>query len=49
MLSIDGQIDLALESGDTVTVNLSPHATRFLRTQPATFFYSTLMERLVPK
>lgn len=49
MLSIDGQIDLALESGDSVKVKLSPHVARFLRVQPLTFFYSILMERLVPK
>jgi len=49
MLSIDGQINLALDNGDTVEVNLSPHVTRFLRTQPPTFFYRTLIERLVPK
>ncbi|TET40261.1 MAG: NAD(+)/NADH kinase, partial [Dehalococcoidia bacterium] len=46
MLSIDGQIDLALESGDSIRVMLSPHVTRFLRAQPATFFYSSLMQRL---
>ena len=49
MLSIDGQINLALESGDTVKVNLSPHVARFLRMQPPTFFYGTLMERLVQR
>lgn len=49
MLSMDGQIDLALESGDTVRVRLSPHVARFLRVQPPTFFYSILMEKLVPK
>lgn len=49
MLSIDGQINLALESGDTIRVSLSPHAARFLRAQPPAFFYSTLMERLVSK
>jgi NAD kinase len=49
ILSIDGQINLALKSGDTVKVNLSPHIARFLRTQPPTFFYGTLMKRLVHK
>ena len=49
MLSIDGQLNLALESGDTIRVSISPHTARFLRAQPPTFFYSTLMERLVPK
>ena len=46
MLSVDGQINLALESGDSIRVMLSPHVTRFLRARPATFFYSRLMERL---
>ena len=49
MLSLDGQIDMALESGDTIRVKLSPHVARFLRVQPLTFFYSILVERLVPK
>ncbi len=49
MLSIDGQVDVELESGDTIKVSLSPHVARFLRLQPPTFFYSTLMQRLVPK
>jgi len=46
MLSIDGQVDLALESGDTLRARLSPHVTRFLRAQAPTFFYSSLMHRL---
>jgi NAD+ kinase len=49
MLSIDGQINLELESGDSIRVSISPHVARFLRVQPPTFFYSTLMERLMPK
>jgi NAD+ kinase len=49
MLSIDGQIDLALESGDSVRVRLSPYTARFLRAQPPTFFYSSLMQRLVQR
>jgi len=46
MLSIDGQVDFELESGDTLRARLSPHVTRFLRAQPPTFFYSSLMQRL---
>ena len=49
MLSIDGQIDVAIESGERIRVRLSPHATRFLRSQPPTFFFSNLMERLVQR
>ena len=46
MLSIDGQIDRELESGDTIRAKLSPHFTRFLRGRPPTFFYSSLMQKL---
>jgi NAD+ kinase len=49
MLSIDGQINLDLEDGDSVKVRLSPHVARFLRAHPPTYFYSTLMNRLVQK
>ncbi|MCK4724038.1 MAG: NAD(+)/NADH kinase [Dehalococcoidia bacterium] len=49
MLSIDGQVNLDLGDGDSVKVRLSPHVARFLRAQPPTFFYSTLMNRLVQK
>ena len=49
MLSIDGQIDIELRSGDSILVRLSPHVTRFLRAQPPTFFYSSLMERLLQR
>ncbi len=49
MVSIDGQINLGLESGDRVKVTLSQHVARFLRVRPPAFFYSTLMERLMPK
>lgn len=49
VLSVDGQVDLMLESGDTVKVSLSPHVTRLLRLNPPTIFYSTLVRRLVPR
>jgi len=49
LLSIDGQINLALESGDSVRVRLSQHVARFLRAKPPSFFYTALMQRLVPK
>ncbi len=49
MLSIDGQINIELESGEGILVRLSPHVTRFLRVQPQTFFYSSLMERLLQR
>ena len=48
VLSIDGQVHLALNDGDVVKVSLSPRVAKFLRLQPPTFFYSTLVKRLVP-
>jgi NAD+ kinase len=49
MLSIDGQIDLMVHSGDSVIVQRSPYVTRFLRAQPLNYFYSTLTQRLSNK
>jgi NAD+ kinase len=45
-LTIDGQNDIPLESGDVVSVTASPHVSRFLRFQPKAYFYRTLLERL---
>ncbi len=45
-LTIDGQNDIPLESGDVITVTASPHTSRFLRFQPKAYFYRTLLERL---
>ncbi len=45
-LNIDGQVEIPLQSGDTVTVQVSPYRARFLRIQPRTYFYSTLTRRL---
>ena len=49
VLSVDGQVDLPLKGENTIKVTLSPQIVRFLRLQPRAFFYSTLVERLVPK
>jgi NAD+ kinase len=49
VLSVDGQVQTELESGDTVTVKASPHVTRFARVQERTYFYKTLVARLVPR
>jgi NAD+ kinase len=38
-----------LEDGDEVTVEASPHGARFARVRERTYFYKTLVERLVPK
>ena len=49
MVSVDGQVNVDLENGDSVRVRLSPNVARFLRAQPASHFYGTLMNRLVQK
>jgi NAD+ kinase len=49
MLSIDGQVESQLASGDEVRVKLSPHVGRFLRIRPRAYFYSYLESRLKGK
>ncbi|MBM4446547.1 MAG: NAD(+)/NADH kinase [Chloroflexi bacterium] len=49
MLSIDGQVELPLRSGDQVKVKLSPYVGRFLRIRPKAYFYSYLESRLKGK
>lgn len=48
-LSLDGQVNLPFKEGQTVTVKISPHATRFLRIHPPAYFYSTLWQKLKGK
>lgn len=45
-LSIDGHINLPLNSGDAVTVKRSSNIGRFLRIHPETSFYGSLEQRL---
>jgi NAD+ kinase len=47
ILTVDGQFEYALLDGDWVTVQASPYTSRFVRLQDPTYFYRTLMERLV--
>jgi NAD+ kinase len=49
MLSIDGQIELPLNSGDKIIVKLSPYTAKFLRVQPKTYFYKSLEAKLKRK
>jgi NAD+ kinase len=49
VLTVDGEVQAELESGDEVTVEASSHVARFARVQEKTYFYKTLMERLVPR
>jgi NAD+ kinase len=44
--SIDGNINIPLASGDTVSVRRSPHKVRFLRVGSQDSFYSSLEEKL---
>ena len=46
MLSLDGQVESPLRSGDEVKVKLSSYVARFLRVQPRTYFYGSLASRL---
>jgi len=46
VLSIDGQDDRKLTSGDTVSVCRSPHSARFVRFSDAQDYYARLAERL---
>ena len=46
VLSIDGQIDRPLTSGEHVLVSTSEHRARFLRLRPNNYFYQSLHEKL---
>ena len=45
-VSVDGQVNRALESGDSVSVWRSPHVARFLRLSEASDYFCILAERL---
>ncbi len=45
-LSVDGFIDLRVNEGDDVLIEASPHKARFLRSEPPSHYYATLMRRL---
>ncbi len=46
ILTVDGQFEVELHSGDEVVVGVSPNTATFLRTQRQDYFYRNLMERL---
>jgi NAD+ kinase len=46
MLTVDGQTEVELASGDWVQVVASPRIGRFIRLQDRAYFYRTLMQRL---
>ena len=49
VLTVDGEVKAELVGGDEVIVGASPHAARFARVREQTYFYKTLVERLVPR
>ncbi len=49
MLSIDGQVELPLNSEDEIKIKCSSHVARFLRIRPRAYFYSYLESRLKGK
>jgi len=49
LLSVDGQLDTDLKSGDTVTVRRSHGLALFLNDKPPAFWYRVLMKRLQGK
>lgn len=46
MLSADGRDPIVLRCGDRVRVQSSPYVCRFVRVQPKSYFYRTLMMRM---
>lgn len=46
ILTVDGQFLIDLQDGDKVVVASSPHVASFVRVQPRSYFYQTLMDRL---
>lgn len=49
VLTVDGEVRAELEGDDEVRVGVSPHVARFARVQERTYFYRTLVTRLVPR
>jgi len=49
VLMVDGQVAADLEDLDMVSVEASPHVARFARVRERTYFYKTLVSRLVPR
>lgn len=46
VMSVDGQVDVPLTDGDTVTVDVSPYRARFIRLPERDTFYTNLLKRL---
>ena len=48
-VSADGVPAITLSTGDRVTVQASPHVTRFVRLRRRSYFYRSLLDRLEPR
>ncbi|NPV07802.1 MAG: NAD(+)/NADH kinase [Anaerolineae bacterium] len=46
ILTVDGQLEVPLESGDEVTVRAADYVARFVRLRPPSYFYQSLSTRL---
>ena len=46
ILTVDGQVDVALENDDLVTIRRSAYSARFVRLGSPNYFYETLIQRL---
>lgn len=46
LVSMDGQVELSLQSNDCVRVTTSGKTSRFVRTRPKEYFYANLSQRL---
>lgn len=44
--SVDGQVDIPIQNGDTITIRLSDKVVRFLRLNPPAHFYESLTQKL---
>jgi NAD+ kinase len=49
VLMVDGQVAADLENRDSVRVEAGRHVARFARVREQTYFYKTLVSRLVPR
>lgn len=49
VLTVDGRLEAELNDGDVVEVEASRHIARFARVRERTYFYRTLVDRLVPR
>lgn len=49
VLTVDGQTAAELRNQDVVSVEASPHVARFARVRERTYFYRSLVKRLVPR